>query len=129
MPPDGPSFSYAFTAAGSYGFVCTVHEGMDGRVDVPMRVAPSHGSLTRTFTLTWASVDPPPGFVFDVLSRRGSRAWTTWQDGVSTRTATFVPRSKGTFAFRARLRQVSTGATSGWSDGVQILVSRPTSAP
>jgi plastocyanin len=30
----GASFSHTFTTAGTYAYVCTIHSGMDGRIDV-----------------------------------------------------------------------------------------------
>ncbi len=45
VSPGGPSFSYTFPAAGAYAFVCSVHVGMGGHIDVPMHVVPASGSM------------------------------------------------------------------------------------
>lgn len=121
--PGGPSFSYTFTSAGSYDYVCTLHIGMDGHADVPMRAAPPTGATSSTYTVTWSSAAAATDFVFDVRSKRKGRIWRTWQDGVTVRQAVYSPGSAGTYLFRSRLRRVSTGESSGWSAAVKIVVS------
>lgn len=120
--PGGPDFSYTFAAAGDYAVVCTLHVGMDGRVEVPVRAAPPKGSMSSDFTITWSKALAATGFVFDVMVKRKGRTWQTWQDGVTIRQAGFGPDSPGTYFFRARLRHESTGAHSGWSGSAKIIV-------
>ena len=120
---DHSSFSYRFVAAGAYPFTCTIHTNMNGRVDVPIFATPSKGSITRAFTLIWSSVVAPTGFVFDVQKRRAGSPWAIWAAGTTARTSVFRPWRVGTYRFRARMRQMSSGFASGWSDAVTIAVS------
>ena len=120
---DQSSFSYRFVAAGAYPFTCTIHTNMNGRVDVPMFATPSKGPKTRAFTLIWSSVVAPTGFVFDVQRRRAGSSWSTWAGGTTARTGVFRPWRVGTYRFRARMRQTSSGFASGWSEPVVIVIS------
>jgi len=71
--------------------------------------------------VTWASGDAPPGFVFDVQVRQpGSSSFMGWRTGVTELNGVFGPSDPlwvgpGTYSFRSRLRQASTGAASGYS--------------
>ena len=75
-PPGGPSFSFAFDAAGGYRYVCTLHAGMAGRVEVPIwAVATADGAKvagpTRrcpTASSTTSRSGAPDG--------PGARGWT-----------------------------------------------------
>ncbi len=120
----GPSTSFTFVAAGSYRFVCTPHvsEGMVGRVAVPMRVAPSHGGVHRTFTATWASTAAPSGYVYDVQIKRPGKAWSSWRKATTQGQDGFTPNAgKGTYRFRARMRGLGSGEAS-WSEVSTIHV-------
>ncbi|MDX2681905.1 cupredoxin domain-containing protein [Streptomyces sp. NY05-11A] len=68
----GGSWSYTFTTAGTYGYVCTVHPGMTGRIDVtaaathaPAPSPPSHHDMpmapgpSSAHTRSPASAAPP----------------------------------------------------------------------
>ncbi len=117
------TFSYRFVAAGTYAVICTLHENtMIGSVGVPVRVAPAKGTTKTRFAVTWSATLAPAGFLFDVGKQRVGGAWSTWQSGVTTRSATFRPWRKGKYRFRARLRQISSGKASGWSPLGVIVV-------
>ncbi len=121
--PGGSSTWFTFEAAGVYSFVCTPHEGMGGRVSVPMRVAPISGGVHRTFTVTWASANAAGARVYDVQVRRPGATWVSWRAGVTASTHDFTPRDgKGRYRFRARLRDVGLGRASRWSAAVTIRV-------
>ena len=122
VSPGGPSFSFTFASAGTYRFVCTLHEGMDGRISVPMHAAPREGAITRTFNVRWSKTDAPSGFVFDVRIRLKAGVWQPWLDGVSFRNAVFHPEGVGKVRFAARLRSLGSGAASEWSEAVPIHV-------
>jgi plastocyanin len=122
IAPGGPSFSYAFTAAGTYPYTCTIHSAeMNGRVRVPVRVSPRAGDLGHTFTVRWATVAAPSGFVYDVQRRRGAGSWTAWLSGTTVASASFEPSRAGTYRFRARLHRQSASA-SGWSPAASLTV-------
>jgi hypothetical protein len=119
-----PSTWFSFTGAGVYHFTCTLHPWMGGRVEVPVRAAPSRGSLNRRFTITWGSAAPPAGLVYDVQIKRPGGDWKSWRDGVLGMSKAFRPdRGTGTYHFRGRMRN-ATGDTSMWSLGAQIRVTR-----
>ncbi|MFI5042980.1 MAG: hypothetical protein ACHQNA_14235, partial [Acidimicrobiales bacterium] len=118
------SYGHVFQAAGTYAYRSTASKDnalFAGAVAVPLKVAPSSGTTTAAFTITWSS-SPISGYVFDVQSRfekAGSKTWTAWkpwQAGVSAAGTAFVPTlGAGTYAFISRVRNVSTGHVSGWS--------------
>ena len=80
-PGSGPSLSFTYEAAGVYNFVCTPHDGMAGRVSVPMRAAPAAGRRHATFMLVWARgghrrprlrrADPTPRGDVEHVAQRG----------------------------------------------------------
>jgi hypothetical protein len=116
----GRTFSYRFTAAGSYPYDDPFHPQTKARVTVPVRVAAVVGAVD-TAQVTWAVATPAAGSVFDVqVEQPGSSAFQNWQIGTSAQTAVFGPADPlfagpGTYRFRARLRNASTGAASGYS--------------
>ena len=122
VPPGGPSFTYTFVAAGVYPFVCTVHSGMQGRVHVPMRVAPGRGSKGTTFKVVWASVAASAGHAYDVQIRRPGQRWGSFQSLTAIASTSFTPHARGTFRFRARLHDTMADTTSDWSDPVYLDV-------
>jgi hypothetical protein len=121
VQPGGPSFSYRFTAAGTYPYTCTVHTlKMNGSVKVPVRVWPEAGRAGRSFHVRWATTTATEGYVFDVQIKPPGDSWTIWVEGVTVAKAMFEPADEGRFRFRARLRAVSGGAT-GWSQRATLL--------
>jgi plastocyanin len=119
VSPGGPSFAYAFEAAGSYPYTCTIHTNdMNGRVNVPVRAWPDSGRLGRTFRVRWATGTAPDGFVYDVQRKRNDGSWRSWSSGTAP-LATFEPARGGTYRFRARLRKESGGA-SDWSEPASL---------
>lgn len=116
------SYAITFVASGSYPFVCTIHAGMDGRVDVPVTAKPSKGHTGTTFTIVWASVTAPNGYVYDVQRRRNDGPWKSWRTATTARNGIFVPHNKGTTRFRARLRLDGNTDASGWSPAAKITV-------
>ena len=79
VAPDASSTWFTFEAAGIFSFVCTPHEGMGGRVSVPVRAAPASGGLHARFTVTWASADATGNHMYDVQIRRPGATWTSWR--------------------------------------------------
>lgn len=116
----GATYSHRFTAAGSYPYDDPFHPQTKARVIVPVRVAGVVGAVDRA-QVTWAVAPPVSGSVFDVqVEQPGSSTFLDWQSGTTAQTATFGPRSplftgSGTYRFRARLRNPTTGAASGYS--------------
>ena len=117
-----PSTWVTFGSAGVYRFTCTLHPWMGGRVEVPVRAAPSSGRERTRFTVTWASAPPADGLMYDVQIRRPGGDWKVWRDGVLGTSKSFQPdRGTGVYRFRARLRN-SAGDASLWSLEAEIKV-------
>ncbi len=95
-----------------------------GKIVIPVQVAPASGTVSSAFTVTWALSPPPAGLVEDVQIKRPGVAWTAWRRGQSTLLAdTFQPDAgPGTYAFRSRLRNSSTGDFSRFGPPVTIAV-------
>jgi plastocyanin len=119
--PHNGTFTFTFSFAGTYPFHCSIHTYMQGTVKVPVAANPPTGPVGTTFTITWASAAPTGNLVFDVQRMDpGSTTFHKWQTGVTTLSATFKPSLAGTYVFRARLRNTSTGAVSKWSPKASI---------
>lgn len=125
----GQSFTFTFRAAGSFPYHCSFHIalGMKGSVKVPVKVSPASGTTGTTFTITWATAAPPSGDVFDVqIKRPGTTSFVDWtgHTGITAQSGTFKPGSgSGTYSFRARLRNSTMNAASGYSPAGSISVS------
>jgi outer membrane protein assembly factor BamB len=121
----GGTYTYTVIAAGIYSYQDSLHSGVTGTVKAPMILTPTSGTTSTVFTIQWATAAPSSGFVYDVqIQRPGSTAWSDWKTGVTTTTATFVADSgKGTYSFKAHMRQSSTGNSTNYSPFKSIVVS------
>jgi streptogramin lyase len=123
--PIGSLYSFRFTAAGSYSYEDPFRASARGTVRVPIQVSLVPGT-TNQAQVQWSSADPPAGFVFDVQVRQpGSRDFVDWRPGVLGATGVFGPSDPlyvgpGTYAYRARIRNVTNGASSGYSSAASI---------
>jgi len=117
-------YSATLTAAGTYRWADPADPSFTGKVLVPVIATPSNGSATTTFTVTWASVPPAAGRVYDVQIRRpGSTTYFDWKMGTTATSATFVPDAgNGGYYFRARLREPASGKAVAYSQGQKIGV-------
>jgi plastocyanin len=122
---EGQTFAFVFTAAGIYRYRCDIHHFMQGKVKVPVKVKPTSGGTSTTFTVTWASAAPAADYVFDVQIRRpGSASFVDFLTGVTSRSATFVPDTgTGIYSFRSRLRNTAKAKSSNYSAPKKITVS------
>jgi plastocyanin len=116
------TFTFTFAFAGTYPYHCRFHPTlMHGTVKVPMVASPPSGQLGTTFTLTWASASPTGSLVFDVQRLDpGTIKFKKWQTGVTTLSATYMPTVAGTYVFRTRVRNMTSGAVSKYSPKVSI---------
>jgi hypothetical protein len=119
----GTSFVFRFAAAGTYAIVDILFPSHLESIAVPVDAQPTTGTPTTAFQIAWTT-GTLPGYLFDVqIMRPGDPSWTDWQTGVTTSFASFTPDSgTGTYAFRARMRSVSNGASSDWSPIASITV-------
>ncbi len=105
----GEVFSRTFQQAGSFGYVCRVHQdqGMRGTVTVPITVTRS-GS-TFTIKVARGSTSGSPWRNRVQVRTPGSSSWKT----VATTTAksvTFASSKPGTYQFRSAVRNKDNGA-------------------
>jgi len=123
--PSGSSFDFVFSWAGSFPYHCTFHTFMKGTVSSPIKVSPTSGTVTTQFTITFATALPPAGYNVDVQIKRPGGSFVDFMTNITTKTKVkFTPDAgTGTYAFRARLRNLSNGASSGWSPPATISVS------
>jgi len=122
----GQSFHVTFTAAGTYAYHCAIHSSMTGKVVVRLKATPATGSAGTQFHVTVASATATAPFVYDIqIKRPGSSTFVGWRSGITAKSATFnsTGQPTGTYSFRSRLRNTSTGAVSGWSPAKTITVS------
>jgi hypothetical protein len=119
----GSVFLFRYIEAGGYS-VRDPSTGQTATVSVPMRASPTAGDTGTKYTVTWASEAAAQGYVFDVQIKRPGTNWRDWYTGLFTTThATFQASHVGTYRFRARYRNTSSGATSDWSAPLSIVVS------
>ena len=116
------TFTYRFAVAGIYR-VLESHTGTEQVV----RVRPSAHERPRlgagTIRVSWA-VEIPADLVVDVQVRRpGASTWRSFRVGTSETSAFFTADAGGgNYAFRSRLRDPASGATSGWSPKVMVAI-------
>jgi plastocyanin len=120
------TFSFTFTAAGIYPYHCIFHlpQGMKGTVGLKDSVSPPSGPAGTMFTVKVATIAAPTGFVYDIQKRNPGGAFMDWKLGVTTLSVIFdsTGQPTGTYQFRSRLHNTSTGGTSGYSPGTNATV-------
>lgn len=118
----GANYSFTFFGAGTYAYKSTVNPALTGKVTVPPSIAPTSGTTSTVFTVTWASSTPPSGYVFDIQKKNPGATWTNWLTGQTSVGGGFTPAAgAGKYSFRVRLRKTN-GTKSGWSPIKSISV-------
>ena len=119
------TFTYVFVTAGTLTYHCEVHraDGMVGTVTVPMSASPTTGVAGSThFQIDWAS-GAVSGFHFDVQRAKPKNDFKNLYHDVDFEGVSNVVLSKkGTYKFRARVRNTTTGEKSGYSPVLKIKV-------
>jgi plastocyanin len=88
--------------AGTFSYICDVHpDDMAGLVNVRPRIKRVGGGAKPRLLVTWATVPPAPGQVFDV-QRRDDVGWRTVRDATAKLSGKFAG-SHGRFRARVRL--------------------------
>lgn len=119
------TFSWTFTAAGTFPYYCTLHEGMAGTVTVVPKVQPPVGGMDTDIVVRVGINDEDQDLVYDVQKRDpGASAFRDWRRGVRSGKVSFDPPSVGTYQFRSRLRRMSTGGASLYSDPTDLVAVR-----
>lgn len=108
----GGMFSWTFKSAGTFGYHCTFHPHMTGKVQVPVNAT---GSPTAGWDLRWTTTGIE-GQTYDVQVRKGKKAWQTLRKGTASQRAGFD--RVGTWSVRARTWNGS--GHSGWSPVVKV---------
>jgi plastocyanin len=121
---NGESFSFVFTAAGLFPYHCDFHGGMDGAVSVKLKVNPRSGPVGTTFVIKMATENAAPPLVFDVQRKVPGGVFENWRMGLSSKSTPFdsTGMPTGTYQFRSRVRNTSTGGVSDWSRPASIQV-------
>ena len=108
-------------AAATYVYQDAAGGGKRGAVRVAPDAPPS-GAVHQPFTVTWA-LSSPGALVFDVqVKMPGSGDWSTWQDGVATRSAPYTPDTVGEYRFRARIRNAPGSHATLYSPPASVVV-------
>lgn len=112
VPADG-AWEWLFTAAGTHPYVSTLTVGAKGRVVVPLTVT----AMGSDIQVLWATASAAPDTVRQVQVRPpGASSWSAWQSSASLTEAVYTPGDgAGTYEFRARTRNTTNGAVTGWS--------------
>ena len=120
------TFTFTFTAAGSYDYLCTIHErfNMVSTVQVLDKVSPPGGPAGTVFSVLVASEDAPTDFVYDIQKKNPGGVWQGWMVGVTAATAQFDSTGlpPGAYRFRSRLHRISDDAASDYSPAVSVSV-------
>jgi outer membrane protein assembly factor BamB len=123
--PLGPGATYlvGLPGAGNYDYK-DGYSSATGTIKVPLDITPRSGSVSTTFTVTWAAGPPPAGFVYDVqIQRPGGSYYLDWMMGQMVPSATYLPTSgPGTYSFHARLTNALTGKHNQFSTPFSITV-------
>lgn len=114
------TFTHVFAHAGTYNYVCSIHAGfgMKGSVKVPLVITRSGAKVT----VRWATAVPPAGFVEDVQQRApGATVFTAFamNSTLKSKTATLAA---GTWKFRARYKNTTTGKFTAYSPVATVTV-------
>jgi plastocyanin len=110
----GATRTVGFPSAGTFGYHCTFHPMMVGKVSVPMGAT---GSAKAGWRLRWLAGTNPQGRTYDVQVRRKGSAWTYYRKGTAAASGKFDP---GAGSWQARARTVKGAARSGWSPAIQL---------
>jgi plastocyanin len=115
------SYAVAFPDAGTFGYHCSMHPSMTGRVRVPVQAS---GAPATGWRLRWsARTGTPADRRFDVqVKRAGASTWTWLRRATARRSAMFDPSRHGSYLVRARTHNGAVGR-SGWSPALTVRIS------
>jgi hypothetical protein len=118
----GQVYNRSYFWAGSFGVtIDTTSTTVHGSIDVRMR-ARRRITLGHQVALQWAT-SHPRRYVFDVERMApGSSRWQAFRAGTKTMLGCTTPKHTGTYQFRARMRNASTGKHSRYSPAIRVRV-------
>ncbi|MGI9020295.1 MAG: cupredoxin domain-containing protein [Solirubrobacterales bacterium] len=117
------SDSLAITpSAGGFHYVCDLHAGMEGAVNVaPVRINEPAGP-DGSFRVAWAVDGSDTGNRYDVRFRINGGSWRTWKSDTSRVRGRFgkngnpvTVKAGKTYEFEARSERAGTSLRSDWS--------------
>jgi plastocyanin len=109
----GDTFEFTLPAAGRFLYTCREHNNMDGSVTVGIGVKRLYSPAR--FRVTVASRSASGNWRHEVQVQRPGASGFTRIARTTSATVTFTPTTRGTYRFRSRLTNISSGADSGWS--------------
>lgn len=114
------SYAVTFRDAGTFGYHCTMHPSMTGRVRVPVRRT---GAAADGWRVRWSvRASTPTSRRFDVQYKRsGATSWKWFRNDTVKRSGFFNPARSGSYLLRARTRNVGVGV-SGWSPRLTLRI-------
>jgi plastocyanin len=122
----GGSYIHTFGAAGTHDIIDT-QTAHTSTIAVLPTSDPTKGGVSTNFLVSWDTHDATGSLRYDVQVRGPTDAsYITWQSGISNDDDNFVPANwqggegTGTYRIRARVRNINTGAMTGWSPPVKI---------
>jgi plastocyanin len=118
----GQTFTFAFTAAATYTYHCSIHPFMTASISIAPVAKPSSGPVGTTFKILVATVGAVAPFVYDIQRKVGAGTFKDWRIGITNRSVKFVSTKANTFQFQARVRNTTTGGVSMYSPPVTVTV-------
>jgi len=119
--PSDASKTRAFKQAGTFSYICTIHDGMSGSVKVPVKVTPVFGGPSTTFTVKVATIDAPAGSTYVIQRRAPGGSFRAWRT-TTAKQVTFKSSVKGTWQFRSLVKKTSNGLSSGFSPTDSVTI-------
>ena len=117
----GTSTGVNFGTAGSFGYQCDIHHSMRGTINVRMMASDTSPNVNDLITITFATAGAPSGYIQIIQKRKAGGTWRLYMKSTGT-SVNFTPPKVKTFEFRSKLKNINTGAVTGWSPTLSIIV-------
>ena len=117
----GSSTGVNFGRAGAFAYRCNFHGNMRGTVMVQMMASDTTPGVNQQITITFATAGAPSGYTQVIQKRKAGGTWRLFMKSTGT-SVNFTPPKVKTFEFRSRLKNINTGAVTGWSPVLQVTV-------
>ena len=115
----GSAYAFAFPASGTY-LVTDKSDGATEKVGVPMLAITNFGGRK---VLEWANAAPLAGVRFQVQDiPPGGTKFVIFRNTRMTGSRLALQLPPGTYKFRSRMRDGTTGAATGWSPAVTVTL-------
>jgi len=110
---DGQSFRFTFSAAGTFTYICSIHDVMIGAVEVPLQAKLVTTGRTPYFRLTLGTGMLPTTSPYRYVLNWQMPGESRWQVRASRdNTLIVLATTPGTYHFRARLKDKVGGTKS-----------------